>query len=118
MPAALLRRRSWTRSSSRRNLLGVKKVGILIVVVSAIWALAYAGVVNVAGHPVLDLTAIPHIVPNVVVSLVVSLGMVVFWVFSANKASVRFAAFGYAEMLLRACDILEEEKVNSRDPPA
>jgi hypothetical protein len=102
----------------RRNLLGLKKLGILIAVVSAIWALGYAGVVNVAGRPVVDVTAIPQIGPNVVLSLVVSLGMIIFWVFSATKASVRFAAFGYAEMLLRACDILEEAKVSATDPSA
>jgi hypothetical protein len=102
----------------RRNLLGVKKVGIVIAVVSAIWALAYAGIVNVTGRPVIDVSAIPHIGPNVVLSLLVSLGMVIFWVLSATKASVRFAAFGYAEMLLRACDILEESKVSPCNPTA
>ncbi len=100
----------------RRNMLGVKKVGISIAVMSAIWALAYGGVVNLAGRPVLDISAVPRIVPNVALTLVVAFGMVVFWVFSATKASVRFAAFEYAEMLLRACDILEEAEVSAGHP--
>jgi len=54
--------------------------------------------------------------PNVALTLIVALGMVVFWVFSATKASVRFAAFEYAEMLLRACDILEEAEVSGGHP--
>jgi hypothetical protein len=42
-------------------------------------------------------------------SLVCSTVMLLVWLFFITKASVRTAAFTYAEMLLRACDVLMQE---------
>ena len=39
-------------------------------------------------------------------SLIVSVVLIVSWLFFFTKSSVRTAAFTYAETLLRACDTL------------
>jgi hypothetical protein len=97
----------------RRNLLGVKWFGILVAVISTIWVLVCGGVLSVSARYGVSAAALLHLTPNALLSLTVSFGMAAFWILSATKTSARFAAFEYAEMLLRACDILEGAKGNA-----
>lgn len=90
----------------RRNALGTKPVGLIISVGSMLWILAKDGVLVSPARHLIDLSAAWQLPEPSAVCLVVSTFMIVVWVFFFTKAGVRTAAFTFAEMLLRTCDIL------------
>ncbi len=91
----------------RRNALGVKPFGLAISIACLLWVLATQGVFLSLGHRVFDLALLPHLPDPAAASLIVSAAMIVIWLLFFTKASVRTAAFTYAEALLQACDTLQ-----------
>ncbi len=90
----------------RRNALGMKLVGLILSIGSLLWTLAREDVLFNSARKSIDVEAFWRMPEAATASLVVSATMVVAWVFFFTKASVRTAAFTYAETLLRACDTL------------
>lgn len=91
----------------RRNCLGLKPIGLLIAVLAAAWTLAASGALSVSG---ITFQKIPDATIGEKVALVVALAMAFIWTFLITKASVRRVAFAYADMLLRACDMLPKKR--------
>ena len=89
----------------RRNGLGIKRFGVLICVACIVWVLAKQGVLG-SVRPLIDAAALSRLPDTATASLMVSVVMVLVWMFFFTKVSVRSIAFTYAEMLLRACDVL------------
>jgi hypothetical protein len=89
----------------RRNALGIKPLALVVSVGCAVWTLARenAFVVRV---PFIHGAALTRLPETSMVSLIVSVGVALIWIFFFTKASVRSVALSYAEMLLRACDAL------------
>jgi len=90
----------------RRNALGMKPIGLLISISSALWTLKVAGVLFGRVHKPVDVGALSQMPEPAIASLVISSVMTVAWLFFFTKRSTRTAAFTYAETLLRACDSL------------
>jgi hypothetical protein len=90
----------------RRNALGVKAFGLVISVGSFLWVLVVEGVFFRPNHRIIDATAFSRMPDPATASLIVSVVLIVSWLFFFTKYSVRTAAFTYAETLLRACDTL------------
>lgn len=90
----------------RRNALGTKPVGLLICVACIVWVLAKEHVLVAATRPFIDAAALTRMPETATASLAVSTVMMFVWTLFFTKASVRSIAFTYAEMLLRACDVL------------
>jgi hypothetical protein len=91
----------------RRNCLGLKPVGIVIAVLATIWTLAASEVFSATG---VSVQKIADATVGAKVALVVTLGMAFVWTFLITKGSVRRVAFAYADMLLRACDVLPKKR--------
>jgi hypothetical protein len=90
----------------RRNALGVKPLGLVVAVGSLLWVSVVEGVFFSPNHRFIDITAFSRMSEPAMASLVVSVVLVVSWLFFFTKPSVHTAAFTYAETLLRACDML------------
>jgi hypothetical protein len=90
----------------RRNALGMKPFGLAVAVGSFLWVLIFEGVLFARGGKFIDLATFPRMSEPAIASLVVSIVMIVVWLFFFTKASVRTSAFTYAETLLRACDMV------------
>ena len=90
----------------RRNALGVKPLGLIASVGSMFWVLIDDGVFFGPNHRIIDMTAFSRMPESTTASLIVSAVLTLFWLLFFTKSSVRTAAFTYAEMLLRACDVL------------
>ncbi len=90
----------------RRNGVGIKPVGLLVCLTCIVWVLAKEHVLLGPVRPFFDSVALTRLPDAATASLAVPLVMVVVWTFFFTKASVRNIAFIYAEMLLRACDVL------------
>jgi|SRR5882724_1544162 len=88
----------------RRNALGVKPLGLVTSVGSLLWVLVAEGVFFGPNHRFIDVTAFSRMPEPATASLIVSVVLIVSWLFFFTKSSVRTAAFTYAETLLRACD--------------
>jgi len=91
----------------RRNCLGLKPFAIVIAVTAFIWPLIATGVVTWQG---IDFGVLKGLPRSVWGSLTVSLLMLAVWIFFLTKRTAKTAAFGYAEMLLRACDVLPKKR--------
>jgi hypothetical protein len=89
----------------RRNALGIKAVGLIISFGCTLWTLAREHVITPAS-PFFDANAFTRMPDMATASLIISAVMAFMWMFFFTRASVRTAAFTYAEMLLRACDVL------------
>ncbi len=90
----------------RRNALGTKPLGVVIAIASLLWVLAKESVISFSTWRIVNVGALWHVPEPATASLIVSGIMAAAWMFFFTKSSVRTAAFTYAEMLLRACDIL------------
>jgi len=90
----------------RRNALGVKPLGLVISVGSLLWVLVVEGVFFSPNLRFIDATAFSRMPESATASLIVSVVLIISWLFFFTKYSVRTAAFTYAEKLLRACDTL------------
>jgi hypothetical protein len=90
----------------RRNALGTKPFGIVIAIGTFVWVLAKENVISSTMWKMVDFSALGRLPIAAVASLVVSIVMLVAWMFFFTKASVRTAAFTFAEKLLRTCDTL------------
>ena len=88
----------------RRNALGVKPLGLVTSVASLLWVLVAEGVFFGPNHRFIDITAFSRMPEPATASLIVSVVLIVSWLFFFTKSGVRTAAFTYAETLLRACD--------------
>jgi hypothetical protein len=90
----------------RRNALGIKSLGLVISVGSLSWVLVVEGVFFRPKHGLIDVTAFSQMPEPATASLIVSVVLIISWLFFFTKSSVHTAAFTYAETLLRACDTL------------
>lgn len=90
----------------RRNALGIKPVGLAISVGTILWTLTKEQVFVGPARHFIDSAAFISMPETAIASLIVSTFMVSLWLGFFTKGSVRTIAFTYAEMLLRACDIL------------
>jgi hypothetical protein len=90
----------------RRNALGLKPLGLIISVASLLWSLVAADILFGSAHKCIDLAALSRMPTPAVSCFTISTVMVVVWLAFFTRASLRTAAFAYAEMLLRACDTL------------
>lgn len=92
----------------RRNTLGLKPIGIAVCLASIVWVIFSAGIIAPLGEQVLVQRALRALPGNAIAALVLSIGMLLTWIFFFTKENVKSAAFSYAEKLLRACDVLEK----------
>jgi hypothetical protein len=90
----------------RRNALGTKPLGVTIAIASLLWVLAKESVISISASRIVDLEALSRVPEPAAASLIVSGVMAAVWMSFFTKSNVRTAAFTYATMLLRACDIL------------
>jgi branched-subunit amino acid ABC-type transport system permease component len=88
----------------RRNCLGLKSIAIFIALLSLLWLLGATGVLTLSGFDGRAFAIVP--MPARVVGGIdlVFLGI---WVCFVSRQTVRTSAFMYADLLLRACDILK-----------
>lgn len=93
----------------RRNALGLKSVGVAASLSSLIWVLVVQGIINGQSKNFINAAGLRALPETAVISLATSALMFFVWVFIFTKASVRTAAFTYAETLLRTCDALNKE---------
>lgn len=91
----------------RRNCLGIKPFAIVICISTLVWPLFLGSVFSTHG---LNIAAVYTLSNGTWASLGVSLLMLLTWLLFITKATVKTAAFGYAEFLLRACDVLPKKK--------
>jgi hypothetical protein len=90
----------------RRNALGIKPLGVSVSIGSLLWSLIVATVLFGPTHKYIDVGALPRMPASSFACLTVSAVMILAWLLFFTRASLRTAAFTYAEMLLRACDTL------------
>ena len=88
----------------RRNALGLKPMGICICLVSIVWVLSTQGFLTSHG---LEAAALLHMTRGAQLSIAISLVMLAIWFVFFTRKTAETAAFAYADMLLRACTILE-----------
>jgi hypothetical protein len=91
----------------RRNCLGVKPYAVAIALMVCAWILFLYEVVALDG---IDLFAIKTMPFGAWGTIILSLLMTAIWLFFFNRKMVRTSAFTYAEMLLRACDVLPKRR--------
>ncbi|MGH9970589.1 MAG: hypothetical protein ACREBG_22755 [Pyrinomonadaceae bacterium] len=92
----------------RRNALGLKPFGLTICSCTILWILVAYGVVNGSASHLLSPGALVKFPVTGVVSVGVSLFMLTMWMTFFTKASVRTAAFTYADTLLRCCEVFDQ----------
>lgn len=90
----------------RRNCLGIKPFAIIISIITFMWPLFLGGVLSIHDLNITNISSLPN---GTLASMGVSLFMLFIWVFFITKTTVRTAAFGYADFLLRACDALPKK---------
>lgn len=90
-----------------RNCLGLKPFAIAIAVSTFFWPLFTYAVITRCG---VELDAFKGFPNGAWVSLAISLLMLAVWIFFLTKRTAKTAAFGYADMLLRACDVLPKKR--------
>jgi len=90
----------------RRNALALKPLGLIISIASLLWALVAADVLFGSSPKYIDLAALSRMPTHTISCSTISAVMVVVWLLFFTRASLRTAAFTYAEMLLRACETL------------
>ena len=88
----------------RRNSLGLKPIALTIACSSIAWLFVAQRVITKQGFSPDALESLPI---GSWVALATSVIMLTIWIFFLTKRTVKTAAFTYAEMLLRACDILQ-----------
>lgn len=88
----------------RRNCLGVKPIAIFIGFLSLLWLLGATDILTLSGfNPNALATAS---LPARVVAMI-DLTFLAVWIFFFTKRTVRATAFMYADLLVRACDVLK-----------
>jgi hypothetical protein len=91
----------------RRNCLGLKPLAVVIACGSILWVLLALNVVTARGIHAEGLLALPA---SARATIAVSVVLLIVWVLFVTKRTVRTAAFMYADLLLRACDVLNQKK--------
>jgi hypothetical protein len=87
----------------RRNCLGLKPLAIFVALLSLVWIATASGVVTLNG---IDWDAMSRISVNFAAVALLNSFLLALWIFFISKRTVRSSAFMYAELLLRACDVL------------
>lgn len=91
----------------RRNALGLKPLGIAIAVGSMFWVLVAGGVISFAAHlPWWNPGKIATLPLAAWLTLATSGVLLAAWLIFFTRATVRTAAFSYADTLIKSCDQL------------
>lgn len=90
----------------RRNCLGIKPLAIVICIITFVWPLVLS---NILAMGSLNIENIASLSSGTWISLAVSLLMLLIWVFYFTKKTAKTSAFGYADFLFRACDVLPKK---------
>jgi hypothetical protein len=88
----------------RRNCLGLKPIAIFIALLALLWLLGATDVLSLSGFNKQALVALS--MPARVVAIV-DLVLLAIWILFITWRTVRTSAFMYADLLVRACDILK-----------
>lgn len=91
----------------RRNCLGIKPYGIAISFLSISWTIASSKAVSLHG---IDFNSFGKMSNGAWISLGVSFLTLFVWVFFLTRNTAKASAFRYADMLLRACDVLPRKQ--------
>lgn len=91
----------------RRNSFGLRPLGIAAAIGSLLFLLIAIKAVTMNG---LDPNVFADATKSVWISLAISLVMLTIWIFFFTERTVKSAAFSYAEMLVRACDVLPKKR--------
>lgn len=87
----------------RRNAVGMKPLAIAICLGATGWLIYSTGIIHAKG---INRLAATHLTPGDIGSLTISVGLLLTWLLFFTQRTVKTAAFSYADMLLRACEIL------------
>lgn len=87
----------------RRNALALKPLAVAICISAIAWVLLSTGVIDTHGF---DSVAARDLPPGAIGALAACVALLVTWLSFFTERSVKTAAFSYADMLLRACDLL------------
>jgi len=91
-----------------RNALGVRSYGIAVALICLLISLFHTKVMN-PSEPYLDWRHISELGPLALLNFVVSIVMLIAWLFWFNEAAAKQAGFAYAERLLQSCNRVKPE---------
>lgn len=89
----------------RRNAYGLRWIGVLLCAAAIIWCLVAEGALSSSGLNVPEMTKLSS---GATCSLLLSAVMLIVWLFFFTAASVKSAAFAYADALFGACLALRQ----------
>lgn len=101
----------------RRNMFGLRLLGVCVAVIAILWALLHSQVIAFSS-PYLVLEKLNDLAPSTLTSLAVSVAILIVWVFLINESSLLRVANAYAERLLHSCDNLKPKASKSRKTAA
>lgn len=95
----------------RRNMLGLKPIGVGIALIALLWALAASGIARA-----IDLSASLDriLAPAYLISIAGSVLLLLMWLAGTTNERVRIVAFAYAERLLAACETIDDAKSEAK----
>lgn len=99
----------------RRNMLGLKPIGIFVSLITVIWALVHSKVILITS-PYFSIENLSNLGPAAVTSIVVSLAILFTW-FLITEASLLRVANAYAERLLHSCDKVKPARAKKTTTP-
>lgn len=91
----------------RRNMLGLKNIGIFVAVISIVWVLLYAHAFTPIS-PYFNVSGLLQSDIKILVPLIVSSVILIIWIFLVNESALKQVSFAYAERLLHSCDTLAQ----------
>ncbi len=96
----------------RRNMLGLKTIGIFVAVISIFWVLLYAQVFTFT-TPYFNFGNLLQADIKTLVPLIVSTIILIIWILLVNESSLKQVSYAYAERLLHSCDTLAQKTSKS-----
>ena len=99
-----------------RNMLGLKRIGGLVALVSVIWTLFHAKVISIY-EPYWSIDKFIALAPSSITSLVVSTTILFTWIFLITESSLLRVATAYSERLFHSCDNLKTIRSRTKATP-
>jgi hypothetical protein len=98
-----------------RNALGLRRVGIVISVLSLAWAVTQTGSsLQIYTASVLEMAR--HVSPSEFIAMGTSLVFLLIWTFMISEEALRRTGFAYATRLLESCDHLSAAGAAAKSP--